>query len=227
MVPELVDGTTDTYEATATLSKTILNNDKVTLTLSDYAHNATNIIIHPSDMTFSVASTFFSDKYDFSVDEIDPASNMYTISIYDAKGNVIDPSKLNTYTLNIQLATGLSKSDIHVTLDGELASESDYSYDAATGILTVTIKKGVSSIQLSHKPQANGGSSDSSSSSSTTPDSSVTPDSSSSSTDSSSSSSSSETKKGCFGSVIGTSSVIAALGLVGAGLALKKKKEEK
>ncbi len=228
LVPKLVAGTNDTYEATATLSKTILNNNKVTIALSDYAHNATTILLHPSDMTFSVAGTFFSDKYDFSVDEIDPSTNMYTISIYDAKGNIIDPSKLNTYTLNIQLQTGLSASDISVTLDGETAAASDYSYDAATGILSVTIKKGVSSIQLSHKPQANGGSADSSSSSSTTPDSSVTPDSSSSSTDSSSSSSSSsEGKKGCFGSIIGTSSVIAALGLVGVGLALKKKKEEK
>jgi hypothetical protein len=216
VVPTLVEGTTDTYTASSRLTSSVLSSGKVNVTLSDYAHNTTVIMVHTNDLTFSVASTFFTDKNDFAVTVVDADSNMYTIDILDKNGNSIDPSKLNTYTLYIQLDTGLAAEDITVKLDSSDADTSLYSYDASTGILAVTIKKGVSTIQLSQKPKSTSGDNTSSNTSSS--------DSTSSST---SGDSSSEGKKGCGGSVIATSSVLVSLGMVGLGLVLKKKKEDK
>ncbi len=224
VVPTLVDGTTDTYTASSRLTSSILSNGKVNVTLSDYAHNSTIVMVHTNDLTFSVSSTFFTDKNDFSVTLADEASNMYTIDILDKNGNPIDANKLNTYTLHIQLESGLSASDLEIQLDSVTIDASQYSYDASSGMLSVKIKKGTLSIQLNQKPKkASDGTSSSSSSSSSTVDST----SSSTAADESTSSNSEGKKRGCGGSVIAASSIVASLGLVGLGLVLKKKKEDK
>jgi hypothetical protein len=220
-LPTLVEGTTDTYTASARLTNSVLEKDKVCVTLSDYAHNSTVAIVHPSNLTFSVSSTFFTDKYDFTVEELDSDAHLYTITILDKNGNA---TTANEFTLMIQLDTNLSKDDIVLELDG--SETSNFTYDSATGILTVKIPKDVTTFQINQQP---GGSS-------VTPTPDPTPDSSSSSTviDSSSSAPSDNTstgteekKGGCGGSVAIASSTIAALGLAGLGLVLKKKKEDK
>lgn len=215
IAPELVEGTTSTYEGEATLSKSNLEKDSLLVTLSDFAHNTTKILVHPSNLTFSVASTFFSDKYDFLISEIDPVNNGYQIAILDKNKTEIDPSKLKSYTLNIMIEKGLSKDEIEVELDGETTP---FEYDATTGMVSVVVNK-KSYLTINHKPISQSGSNDSSSSSD------------SSSSDSSNSSSSnpnpSEEKKGCGGSLIASSSIIASVTLLGVGMLLKKKKEEK
>lgn len=205
------------------MTNSVLEKDKVCVTLSDYAHNSTVVIVHPSNLTFSVSSTFFTDKYDFTVEELDSDVHLYTITIYDKNGKATTD---NEFTLMIQLDTNLSTDDIVLELDG---SETDkFTYDSATGILTVKIPKGVTTFQINQQP---GGSSVT-----PTPTPDPTPDSSSSSTviDSSSfapsdntSTGTDEKKGGCGGSVAIASSTIAALGLAGLGLVLKKKKEDK
>ena len=222
IAPTLVDGTKDTYTATSKLSNSVLKADKVNITLSDYAHNSIIVMVHPSDLTFSVASTFFTDRHDFTIEEIDPRNNMYEISILDKNGNPIDGTKLGAFKIYVQLATGLSKDEVTVELDSE--ETKNISYDSTTGVLTINVPKGgVSTITLSVKPAGQGGNE-----SSSTPDSSssVTPDT-SSQPSGDSSSSSSESKKGCGGSVVAASSVVGALALACGALALKKKKEDK
>lgn len=218
LVPELVEGTTDTYQASSRLLDSAIKADKVNVTLSDYAHNTTIVMVHISNLTFSVSSTFFTDKNDFVISEVDSNTNMYTVEILDKNGNSIEPAKLNAYTLHIQLATNIALEDIEVKLDGEVVDSSYYSYDASTGLISITIKKGTASFQINQKPQSKSDSDSSNSSNSS---------SSSSNTSNSTSSSSDTKKKGCGGSIIAASSVVASLGLVGVGLLLKKKKEEK
>lgn len=220
IAPNLVKGTDDTYTATARLTSSVLKADKVNITLSDYAHNSIVIMVHPSNLTFSVGSTFFTDRHDFSIEEVDPNNNMYEISILDKNGNPLDGNKLDAFKIYVQLATGLSKDEVTVELDGE--ETKNISYDSTTGVLTIDVPKGgVSSVKLSVKPAGQGGNESSSTpdSSSTAPDSTTKP--------SEDSSSSSESKGGCRGSVIAASSVVGALALACGALVLKKKKEDK
>ena len=204
LVPEAVDGSNDTYTASATVRNITDDNDKVAITLTDYAHNSSVTLVHVNDLTFSVTSTFFTDKYDFTISSVDPKNNGYSIEI-ERNGNSVDSTKLGKFTLNFYIATGLNKDDISIQLDGEDAS--NFTYDSTTGLVTVTINK-QSLLNVNYKP----GKAASGDTSSSTSD---------------SGSSSEEKKGGCGGSVIAASSTLAAIGLLAAGLALKKKREDK
>ena len=211
-LPELVDGTSDIYEGSAYISNTDLKANKVAVTLTDYAHNATVVLIHPNDLTFSVASTFFTNKYDYTIALVNSSASSYyyTVEFTDKNDNIIE-SLSGSYYIYVQLSTGLSADDIEVKIDSEEVAASNYSYDATTGILEIKMPKDAASFELNYR--AGGNSGDNSSTSSSTSDNSGT--------------SAEEKKSGCFSSVVAASSSIAALGLLSIGLLLKKKKEDK
>lgn len=227
-----VEGSDTLYTAKTKLSNKIVGDDFVAVTLYDFAHNEFTVLLHPSNLTFSVGSTFFTNKNDFFIADFDPANHGYTISILDSNGNDIDPDKIKgDFVIYIQLATGLNEDDIIIKVDSAVIEQDGYSYDATTGILTIKIPKGSTSFALNFAPV---NPADKDKQSSTTPESSTTPDSSSvapdtTSTAPSTSSSTPEPEKkgGCGGSVIAASSTIGALGALAIALGLKKKREDK
>lgn len=210
-LPELVSGTSDVYEGSAYISNSDIKANKVAVTLTDYAHNATVVLIHPSDLTFSVASTFFTNKYEFTIALVNSSASSYyyTVEFTDKNDNVIE-SLSGSYYIYVQLSTGLSADDIQVKIDSEEVAASNYSYDATTGILEIKMPKDAASFELNYR--AGGNSSD---------------DSSNTSSSDNSGTSSEEKKSGCNSSVIAATSSVAALGLLSIGLLLKKKKEDK
>ncbi len=229
----LVDGSTDLYTTRARLSSSLIDKDKATVGLTDFAHNEITLIIHPSDLTFSVASTFFTDKNDYVITEIDPVNHMFTIEILDKNGDTIDPDDIKAdYVVYIQLATGLDVNDIIVSIDS--VDSTDFTYDASTGLLAINMPKDSMSFSINQTPgkQSGGdtsstGSSNTSSSTETSSNTSAETSSNNSSTSEGTSSSGEEKKGGCGGSIIAATSTVGAIALLGAGLALKKRKEDK
>jgi hypothetical protein len=229
----LVDGSTDLYTTRARLSSSLIDKDKATVGLTDFAHNEITLIIHPSDLTFSVASTFFTDKNDYVITEIDPVNHMFTIEILDKNGDTIDPDDIKAdYVVYIQLATGLDVNDIIVSIDS--VDSTDFTYDASTGLLAINMPKDSMSFSINQTPgkQSGGdtsstGSSNTSSSTETSSNTSAETSSNNSSTFEGTSSSGEEKKGGCGGSIIAATSTVGAIALLGAGLALKKRKEDK
>ncbi|MDD6240527.1 MAG: S8 family serine peptidase [Eubacteriales bacterium] len=196
---------------TNTLSTNQVKNDKVLITLEDYAHNASKFLIHPSDLSSFVGGSFLTSSNDFHITEEDPTSHYYTVSIVDSKDNDINITK--DYYVYVFIASGLSKSDVTVKLSN--VATDDFTYDSASGLLVIHMSKDDVGFELSTAIVKPGDST--SSTSSTT-----------SSTTSSSSNTTDDNKKGgCFGSVAAASTIVGALALLGTGLALKKKREDK
>lgn len=211
-------GQEGTASYTNRIANSAITNDKLAITLTDYAHNKLVVLLHPSDLTFSVASTFFTDKYDYVITELDSSSHTYDVSLLDSTGDTIDPDKVKgSFYVYIELATGLSSSDIVVNVDS--AETDDWTYDATTGILAIHFSSDSTSFSINQAPKGKDTAKDSSSSSSQ--------NSSNTSNNTSNSTSSEEKKSGCGGSIIAATSSIASLGLLSLAIALKKKKENK
>ena len=207
-----VEGSDNLYTATFNVTDAWKKNDKIYLEVTDYAHNSLNVIIHPSDLTFSVASTFFTSKNDYTIDAISSknGNTTYQVTILDAKGS--EATLRSGYTVYVQLNSNLDKSDIKVTVGGEDAT---FTYDADTGMLAIEMGKDDTSFTINQTPKSQGGD---------TTDSGSTSD---KTTDSGSTSDNSSSKKGCFGSVATVSCTLGAIALLTGAIALKKKKEDK
>ena len=224
----LVEGSTDVYTTRARLSNSNLDKDKVSVGLTDFAHNEITLLVHPSDLSFSVASTFFTDKHDFIITEIDPANHLYSVEILNKDGETMTGDDMKAdFIVYAQLATGLNANDIVVYVDS--VEFEDFSYDAATGMLIIRMPRDSVSFAINQEVgKQEGGEGSSSTDSSNTGSSSTTPtDSSSNNSASEGNSSNGENKGGCGGSIIAATSTVGAIALLGAGLALKKKREEK
>ena len=125
-----------------------------------------------------------------------------------------------------QLATGLNANDIVVYVDS--VEFEDFSYDAATGMLIIRMPRDSVSFAINQEVGKQEGGEGSSSTDSSNTGSSTTPtDSSSNNSASEGNSSNGENKGGCGGSIIAATSTVGAIALLGAGLAHKKKREEK
>ncbi|MDY4550160.1 MAG: S8 family serine peptidase [Candidatus Enterosoma sp.] len=195
-----------------------IENDRIFLELTDYAHNKTTTIIKPSQIEFSVSSTFFTTKNNFSVTLLSSAGGMYTYEILITDLNDNEVTLKSGYSVNIQLATGLDPDALTVLVDSE---DADFEYNAETGMLVVKMNKDSTTIMINSLPvtPGNGGNT-----------SETVPPSSEPSTEPSTEQPSEPgepSKKGCSGSVVLSSSMLGALALLTAGIALKKKREDK
>jgi len=213
VIPTLVDGTTDTYTADIYLNDIIASGStSLSITASDFAHNYTTIVYHFEE-TGAVASgvDYSTDGYDFSITNLSKKNGnyMYQVILIDSNGNEI--TRTHSHTVYLQLDTNVT--DLTVTVDGE---EHAFTYDATSGMLAITLTKDEDTFTVNSKGYING-KGDSTSSSSSDTSSSTSGDSTSTSTGS----------KGCGGSIATVSSIVAAIGLVGAGLGIKKHKDHK
>ncbi len=194
-----VEDSEDLYSASFRITDTWAKADKVTLELTDLAHNKLVVIVKPSDVSFSVGSTFFTNKYNFYISQISAKNGSYTYSISFDDNNKI------TGDYFVYMNVGKNLSNVSAKVSGD---DTDFSYDATTGMLAIKLGKDDTSFTVSYQ----GGDTP-------TPDSGKTSD--------NGGSTSSDTKKGCGGSVIAASTSVGALALVAAAVALKKKKEQK
>ena len=204
-VPNSSDGELYTYKVK--LTDKILEAGTLTATIEDSAHNQSNLIINPNDLTFVAGSSEFTKSMMFVATLVNSGNGSYTFTteVTDLKGNTLTLKK--DYTLYIQLATSLDVNTLAVTVDG---ADTTYTYDATTGILAVAMPAGSGSITLNSAP------------------SNITPSGTSSSSSATSSSSSSDTtKKGCGGSIAAATSIAGAALLMGLGLIIKNKKDKK
>lgn len=196
--------------------------DRMFLELTDYAHNSQKILIKPSQIDFSVASTFFTSKNDFDITLINSSNGNYTYAVDILNASTGDSvTRKHDMTIHMTIAKNLNADDIKVYVDGE---QVEVTYNAETGLVSFTFGKDSASFTINQAPVSNGNTGDS-----------TTGDSSTGSTDSTTGDSSTgntttpETGKGgCGGSVIIASSTVGALALLGASVALfKKRKSDK
>ncbi len=195
-----VEGSDDLYSASFRITDAWKKSDKITLELTDLAHNKLVVLVRPSEINFSVGSTFFTSKYNFYISQISTKNGSYTYSVgFDEKNKI-------TGDFYVYMILNKNLSDVSVKAGG---ADVEFSYDASTGFLSFKLGKDDTSFTISYT----GG---------VTP----TPDNDSGKT-SDDSGTSNSTKKGCGGSVIAASTSLGALALVATAVALKKKKEQK
>lgn len=209
------------YTASGNLTTSEVNADKVLITATDYAHNTSYALVHPSNLNSFVMGTFLTANNDFILTEEDPSSHSYSIAVTDKKGN--DITLKSDYYVAVRIEAGLNVSDIIVKRTN--VETTDFTYDSQTGMLIIHMTKDDFDFELSHAILSDNGGNTSSSTSDST--SSATSDSSSTNNNSSSSTSDEPKKGGCFGSVVAASSIAGALALFGVALGFKKKREEK
>lgn len=200
---EKVEGSDDLYSTWFWMNQKWIDNDRVLLELTDYAHNSTKVIVKPSMIDFSVSSTFFTNRNDFMISLISSKNGKYTytVAITDtATGNDITPK--GDYYVTVAVAKGLDPESIIVNVDGE---QIDTVYDATTGTLTIKLSKDAGSFDINVKTASQ---------TDPKPNPQPTPD-------------PEPEKKGCSGSVIAASSTLGALALLATAIAVKKKKEQK
>ena len=204
-----VDGSDDLYSASFRLTDRWIKDDRIYVELTDLAHNKLIVIIKPSDITFSVASTFFTNKHTFDIAPISFKNGVttYTVSLTNTSGKDITvPGKYYIY-MNV----GKNLSNVSVKVSG---SEADFSYDANTGMLSILMGKDDADFSVSYDGK---GSDTPSTDNTDKPGTSENPG----------TSEEKPSKKGCGGSVIAASTTLGALALVATAVALKKKKEQK
>lgn len=199
-----VEGADNLYSASFNITDRWMKDNRIYVELTDLAHNKLVVMVHPEDLTFSVGSTFFSNKNDFAVSQV--KTGVYNVELFNANGT--DMKVTDKYFVYMNIGKNLTK--VNVTIGGENAK---FSYDAESGVLSIEMGKDDNSFTVSFEGGSNPGKD---TSSTTEPG-----------KDTSSSGDSSSDKKGCGGSVIAASSIAGALALTGVALALKKRREQK
>lgn len=198
-IPTLVSGSDDLYTSTFPLSSTWTKEDRMLVEISDYAHNVLTLVLKPSNISFSIASTFFTKKTDYSIDQASVNNGVYTyqVSIFDSKTKK-DIKMSGTYTLYMQLDKNLVASEIQVSISGQSTT---FSYDPDTGIISFTMPASATADFSINKQVKK--------------------------SDSSDTSDNGGKKKGCGGSIVAVSSSLGAVAALTAAVVLKKKKENK
>ncbi len=193
--------------------------DKMFVELTDHAHNTQKILVKPSQIDFSVSSTFFTSKQDYDITLINASNGNYTYAVDILNAATGDSViRKQDMTINMNIAKNLNVDDIKVFVDGESVQ---VNYNAETGLISFTFSKDAASFTINHAPasEGTGGGSTGGESSGG--------DSSSGGTTEGGTSTSEPEKGGCGGSVVIASSTVGALALLGAAVAIFKKKADK
>ena len=202
-----VDGSDDLYSASFRITDRWIKDDRVYVELTDLAHNKLMVIVKPSDITFSVASTFFTNKHTFDIAPISSKNGVttYSVAFTNTSGKDFNP----TGSYYIYMNVGKNLSNVSVKVSG---SDAKFSYNPETGLISVLMGKNDASFSISYD-----GSGNTDKPSTEKPGTSENPG----------TSEEKPSKKGCGGSVIAASTTLGALALVATAVALKKKKEQK
>ncbi len=137
-----VDGSDDLYSASFRITDAWTKSDKITLELTDLAHNKLVVIVKPSDISFSVGATFFTNKYNFYISPISVKNGSYTYSVsFDEKNKI-------TGDFYVYMNAGKNLSNVSVKVSGENA---DFNYDATTGLLSIKLGKDDTSFTVSYE----------------------------------------------------------------------------
>ncbi len=198
-----VEGSDNLYSASFNITDRWMKDNRIYIEITDLAHNKLVVMVHPQDPTFSVGSTFFTNKNDFDVSQV--KTGVYNVSLFNANGT--DMKVTDKYYVYMNIGKNLTK--VSVKIGGE---DAKFNYDVETGILAVEMGKEDNSFTVSFE----GGNEPGKDTTTTEPG-----------KDTSASGDSSSDKKGCGGSVIAASSIAGALALTGVALALKKRREQK
>lgn len=204
-----VDGSDDLYSASFRITDRWLKDDRVYVELTDLAHNKLMVIVKPSDITFSVASTFFTNKHTFDIAPISSKNGVttYSVAFTNTSGKDYNP----TGSYYVYMNVGKKLSNVSVKVSG---SDANFSYNPETGLVSVLMGKNDASFSISYDGS---GSNTPSTDNTEKPGTSENPG----------TSEEKPSKKGCGGSVIAASTTLGALALVATAVALKKKKEQK
>ncbi len=212
-----VAGSSNSYSAKIALRDTNIENESVLVSAQDINHNESKYLINPLDTSIVAKSSQFTNKMKISAALLNSSGGQYQYDFAIADFNDNPITLKADYEIYVQLATGLTASDLDVSVDSE---DQSFTYDATTGILTIKMPRSAAGFTINSKlinkstlgeQTSSGSSSSSSSSSSSTSD----------------NTSSSTSGGGCGGSIIAVSSIVGAAALVGVGLLIKKKREDK
>ena len=158
-IPVKVEGSDDLYQATLTLTDTILeeNDGRLNITITDTAYNSISVIVHLNSLNAFVSASDIPDDSDFvlSPTNISAGNYSYDVNLTDADGADLDYDGVASLTLYI--GTGLDASTITASVNGQAAE--NMSYDSASGYLTlhgVQFTDGFASISLSRQVIAPG-----------------------------------------------------------------------
>ncbi|MFA6829942.1 MAG: hypothetical protein WCR67_04495, partial [Bacilli bacterium] len=134
-VPTAVSGSDGYYEASIRLRDSQLETTQA-ITLTDYANNATTVLINPGDLSFFASGSALTSKYELYIDFHRNRSGYayYYFSILNASGNFVKLS--TTYTIYFNIGTGLNADDVDILIDSE---EATFTYDSTTGYVALTI----------------------------------------------------------------------------------------
>lgn len=148
---EPVEGEDDLYTATLNLTDAMLENNTFNFVVRDTSYNDIQCTVHLNSMDVIVSGSDVPDDSDFALEPVTFANGTYAYNLIITDDTGADLTDFNgTARVSAFVGTGLDSNSLSVTVNGETLT-SGYSYDSASGYLTidaVKFEEGYASLSL-------------------------------------------------------------------------------
>lgn len=149
--PEAVAGEDDLYRATLTLTEAMLENNTFNFVVRDTSYNDIQCTVHLKSMDVIVSGSDVPADSDFTLTPVSTANNNYIYDLVVTDDTGADLTNFNgTARVSAFVGIGLDSNSLSVSVNGETLT-SGYSYDSASGYLTidaVKFEEGYASLSL-------------------------------------------------------------------------------